>query len=107
VALASVSLMLCLRLGAAGAPGKTILRLLVLLWGSLGLAVAVLASLSGILGQPAGTDLPEEIMDFGARWQGLDLRAKYLFSVGLAAAVVLFAGALFTIRRALQDYPVD
>ncbi|NIM05192.1 MAG: hypothetical protein GTO55_03765 [Armatimonadetes bacterium] len=99
--------MLYLRLGAAGAPKKTILALLAEIWVAFVLVGVILASLSGLLGPSEARGAEEEFLAFAARIGRLDLRAQALFLVGLCMSIVLFARAVVSLRKVMRDYPLQ
>ena len=98
--------MLVFRLGAAGAPKRTIVLLFVELWAAFTLVVVVLAAISWITGPSQAITLHSEMMDFAARWSRLSRSAQALFTGGLVAAVLILLYALLSVRRAMREYPM-
>ncbi len=105
-ALLAASLMVYFRLGAAGAPVKTVLWLLAELWISLGLAAVTLAVLSRMIGPRAGTGALVEIRDLASRFHELSANAQVLFIVGVAAASALFVRSLVRLSREMREHPL-
>lgn len=98
--------MLVFRLGAAGAPKRTILLLLVELWGAFALVVVVLVAISWITGPSKAIALQRELIDFTARWSRLSRSAQALFTGGLVVAILILLYALLSVRRAMREYPM-
>jgi hypothetical protein len=96
--------MIYLRLGAAGTPKRTVLWLLLEIWVSFAFAGVVLASVSGLLGPSQAANAEQEALDFAARLGRLSGKSLTLFVTALGISVVLFARAIFSLRRAMRDY---
>lgn len=101
-----VSVMLCIRLSAGGAPRRAITFLLAELWASLVLVATAMISVSSLLGPAATGTAENELLDIVNRWQHLSRSHQILAATGLLLAMALFVQALLTIRKANREYPL-
>lgn len=104
----SVSLMLAMRLNAAGMATKSLVWLLVEIWVSFALAAVVLVGVSRLLGTGAASGgAPQELEDIALHWNLLGGGAKLLCVVGVAVALAFFLKALMAVRHAMRDHPLE